>query len=64
MDVPAQLLTHASIMRAEIPPGKRRIYVDYAKGKSPLTIVKELNAEKVPSPRGGPWRLSTLNGDV
>lgn len=42
----------------------RRIYADYAKGKSPLKIVKELNAENIPSPRGGPWRVSTLNGDV
>jgi hypothetical protein len=42
----------------------RRIYASYAGGISPLKIVKALNAENVPSPRGGPWRVSTLNGDV
>ena len=31
-------------------------------GRSPLAIVKELNREGVPAPRGGSWSASTLNG--
>jgi site-specific DNA recombinase len=42
----------------------RRIYSSYSSGVSPLKLVKEFNAESIPSPRGGPWRVSTLNGDV
>ncbi len=42
----------------------RRIYQAYANGDSPLKLAKALNAENIPSPRGGPWRVSTLNGDV
>lgn len=42
-----------------------RIFTEYALGgRSPLAIVKRLNAEAVPSPRGGPWRANTLLGDA
>ena len=40
----------------------RRIFEEYAGGRSPFQIVKRLNAEHVPSPRGGPWNTSTLVG--
>ena len=42
----------------------RRIYTAYASGVSPLKLVKTFNAENIPAPRGGPWRVSTLNGDI
>jgi site-specific DNA recombinase len=41
----------------------RRIFEQYAAGKSPRAIVKELNHEGVPAPRGNGWRMSTINGD-
>jgi site-specific DNA recombinase len=40
----------------------RRIFAEYVGGRSPLAIVKELNREGVPAPRGGSWSASTLNG--
>jgi DNA invertase Pin-like site-specific DNA recombinase len=40
----------------------RRIFAEYVGGSSPLAIVKELNREAVPAPRGGSWSASTLNG--
>lgn len=40
----------------------RRIFSEYVAGRSPLAIATRLNAEKVPSPRGGQWNASTLNG--
>lgn len=41
----------------------RRIFKEYVSGKSPRTIATELNAEGVPSPRGGCWNASTINGN-
>ena len=40
----------------------QRIFTEYAKGHSPLEIVAKLNREHVPSPRGGAWNASTING--
>jgi DNA invertase Pin-like site-specific DNA recombinase len=40
----------------------RRIYSEYAKGKGPLAIVRDLNREKVPGPTGGVWNASALLG--
>ncbi|MGL4397047.1 MAG: recombinase family protein [Hyphomicrobium sp.] len=40
----------------------RRIFAEYVEGASPLAIAGRLNAEKVPSPRGGQWNASTING--
>ena len=52
----------------EIDPAEativRRIFVDYAAGKSPRQIAHELNAESVPGPRGKGWGPSTLFGNV
>src|SRR5690606_34870948 len=40
----------------------RRIYQDYAAGRSPIAIAKALNAEGIPSPTGKPWRDTTIRG--
>ncbi|MCB2048533.1 MAG: recombinase family protein, partial [Novosphingobium sp.] len=40
----------------------RRIFHEYAEGRSPREIAARLNAEGVPSPRGGHWRASTIIG--
>lgn len=41
----------------------RRIFADYAKGKSPRAIAGELNAEGILPPRGARWSASTINGN-
>jgi len=40
----------------------KRIFKDYAEGKTPRLIAAALNAEGTPSPRGGQWNASTING--
>ena len=40
----------------------RRIFGDYAAGISPIAIARALNSEGEPSPAGGIWRVSTING--
>jgi DNA invertase Pin-like site-specific DNA recombinase len=40
----------------------RRIFEDYAAGRSPRAIAKGLNEEGVPGPGGGPWFASTIRG--
>ena len=42
----------------------RRIFSEYVSGKSPRKIAALLNAEQVPSPRGGQWNASTINGNL
>ena len=41
----------------------RRVLRDYADGRSPRTIAHELNAEGIPSARGGEWRTSAIVGN-
>jgi site-specific DNA recombinase len=41
----------------------RRIFNDYASGKSPKGIASQLNAEKIASPSGKGWGQSTINGN-
>ncbi|MBF0268992.1 MAG: recombinase family protein [Alphaproteobacteria bacterium] len=41
----------------------RRIFRNYATGKSPRGIAAELNAEGISGPRGGSWSPSTINGN-
>ena len=41
----------------------RRIFRDYAAGRSPKAIALSLNAEVVPGPRGGAWGPSTIHGN-
>jgi site-specific DNA recombinase len=40
-----------------------RIFQEYATGRSPRSICRDLNAEKVPPPRGSVWRVSCLIGN-
>jgi site-specific DNA recombinase len=42
----------------------RRIFKDYAAGRSPLHIAKALNAEGVRGPRGAVWSSSTIHGNA
>ena len=42
----------------------RRIFADFIAGKSPKAIAHGLNAERIPSPRGGEWSASTINGSA
>src|SRR5262249_37358446 len=41
----------------------RRIFNEYADGMAPRQIAARLNREGVPSPRGGQWNASTINGN-
>jgi len=40
----------------------KRIFTEYADGSAPRRIAGILNAECIPSPRGGQWNASTING--
>ena len=42
----------------------RRIFREFAGGKSPRAIAKALNAEGVPGPDGRQWRDTTIRGQV
>lgn len=42
----------------------KRIFEAYADGVSPRKIADSLNRDGVPSPRGGAWNASTINGNV
>jgi DNA invertase Pin-like site-specific DNA recombinase len=42
----------------------RRIFEEFANGRSPRAIAKRLNAEYVPGPGGRPWRDTTIRGQV
>jgi site-specific DNA recombinase len=42
----------------------RRIFEDFAAGKSPRRIAFELNAEGIVGPRGAGWTASTINGNA
>ncbi|MEQ1516331.1 MAG: recombinase family protein, partial [Usitatibacteraceae bacterium] len=42
----------------------RRIFRDYAAGKSAKRIAFELNKEGFAAPGGGDWGFSTINGNV
>ncbi|MDE4100292.1 recombinase family protein [Phaeobacter gallaeciensis] len=48
-------VVHAAIVK--------RIFEDYADGKSPKAIAKQLNRENVPGPSGKGWGQSTINGN-
>ena len=41
----------------------RRIFRDYAAGKSAKTIAFALNRDGIPAPSGGDWGFSTINGN-
>jgi site-specific DNA recombinase len=40
----------------------RRIFADFAAGKSPRRIAAELNREGTPGPGGRPWGDTTIRG--
>ena len=40
----------------------RRIFTEYVEGQSPRAIAANLNRDGIPSPRGGHWNASTING--
>ena len=40
----------------------RRIFEEYANGKSPIAIAKSLNAENIPGPTSKGWAPSTIHG--
>jgi len=40
----------------------RRIFSEYAGGKTPRAIARDLNREGIAAPRGGAWNASTING--
>ena len=42
----------------------RRIFRDYAAGRSARTIARELNAERIPGPGGRLWGDTTIRGQV
>lgn len=42
----------------------RRIFEQFANGKSAHTIAKELNVEGIPAPKGSSWDGSTLRGNA
>lgn len=60
---------HGEIVRGEreIDPAQaaiiRRIFAEYATGKSPEAIAKDLNKEGVPGISGKGWTPSTINGN-
>src|SRR3546814_764431 len=52
----------------EIDPDRadivRRIFLEYAAGKSPLAIARDLNMEGVPAPRGNLWHSTAIAGET
>ncbi|MFC2252457.1 recombinase family protein [Labrys portucalensis] len=40
-----------------------QIFADYAAGQSPRSMAADLNARRVPPPRGSYWNASTINGN-
>ena len=51
----------------EVDPDKaaivRRIFTEYAAGKSPLAIARDLNLEGVPASRGNLWHATAIAGE-
>lgn len=41
----------------------RRIFEEYAAGRTPRDIAHDLNRDGVPAPRGAVWNASTINGN-
>jgi site-specific DNA recombinase len=64
-----QLLANGSVSTGEreIDPPQAaiilRIFNEYADGMTPRQIATRLNREGLPSPRGGQWNASTINGN-
>jgi site-specific DNA recombinase len=64
-----RLLADGSVSTGEreIDPSQaaiiQRVFKEYADGMAPRQIAGRLNREAVPSPRGGQWNASTINGN-
>ena len=67
-------LVHNLLDNGEVDRGQRtvneeeasvvkRIFNEYVNGNSPRKIASELNKDNIPSPRGGYWNASTINGN-
>ncbi len=41
-----------------------RIFEEYANGKSPRQIAKDLNADGIPGPKGRKWKDTTIRGQI
>ncbi len=41
-----------------------RVFREFADGKSPLAIARDLNADGIPGPKGLAWRDTSIRGDV
>ncbi len=54
--------TGESVVNEEQAEVVRRIFREYAAGQTPREIARDLNADAIPSPRGGKWNASTING--
>ena len=54
---------HSEILYIVMAKVIRRIFSEYNAGKSPRKIAASLNKDKIPSPRGGHWNASTINGN-
>ena len=63
LDVDGQPVRGKRSIKEEEASVIRRIFTEYASGKSPRRIAAELNANSIPSPRGGQWNASTINGN-
>ncbi|MEH3098836.1 recombinase family protein [Sphingomonas adhaesiva] len=57
-----QLVRGLRTVKAEEAAIVRRVYAEYLGGSSPKMIAHRLNIEGVPSPRGGEWRASSIQG--
>ncbi|MBB6425114.1 recombinase family protein [Sphingopyxis sp. JAI128] len=65
-----RLNSEGEIVRGEreIDPAEalivERIFREFASGKSPRAIARDLNADGVPGPKGSAWRDTGIRGDV
>jgi DNA invertase Pin-like site-specific DNA recombinase len=62
-DEAGELIPGYRIINEEQAEIIQRIFAEYLLGKSAKVIASELNKEGVPSPRGGQWMASTINGN-
>lgn len=64
-----RLTSEGELVRGEraIDPAEalivNRIFREFASGKSPLAIARDLNAESIPGPSGRPWLDTAIRGD-
>lgn len=68
-DIVTQIAVNGSVQRGDRTINQaeaaivRRIFTEYAAGRSPRAIAHDLNAEDVPGPGGDNWSPSTINGN-